>query len=320
MKKFSVLTIAMLCVSIFTMGQNEEFKPGGKPFMKIFTNYNATFSDGESASAFAIERFYLGYEYAFSENLSAKANFDIGDPGVGKLEMTAYVKNAYLKYKVSNLTVNFGMISTTQFKVQEGAWGYRYLEKSFQDAYKFNASADLGVSVAYKFCDAFSADFIIQNGEGYKKLEADSTFRYGLGATIEPISNLTGRVYYDFSTKETTQSSIATFIGYANDQFSISAEYMKQLNASFNEDHDLNGVSLYATVNASKKVKFFGRFDDLSSNNDWNLSKDGQLVLLGIEYAPVKGVKLAPNFRNWNPADDNKAASTSLFLNCEIKF
>ena len=304
----------------------EEFKPGGKPFMKVFSNYHATFSDGESTSAFELNRLYLGYEYAFSKTWSAKANFDIGDPGVGKLQMTAYVKNAYLRYKENNFTVNFGLIGTNQFKLQEDFWGNRYIEKSFQDKYGFNSSADLGASVAYKFCDAFSADFIVANGEGYKKLEADSTMRYGFGATIKPVKKLTGRVYYDFSSKETTLSSIATFVGYEAGNFAFGAEYNKQMNNGFKEDHDLNGTSFYANYKASKKVKLFARYDNLSSNKlngattDWNLSKDGELYIVGLEVAPVKGVKIAPNFSGWSPADDSKAFSSTFILNFEFKF
>lgn len=326
MKKVNVLLVAMLCFVLTAMSQTDGFKPGGKPFMKIFSNYHTTFSDGESASAFELSRVYLGYEYNFNENFSAKANIDVADPGVGGLEMTAYVKNAYLKYKASNFTVNFGLISTTQFKLQESAWGYRYIEKSFQDAYKFNSSADLGVSVAYKFSDVISADVILVNGEGYKKLQGDSAMRTGFGVTITPVKKLTGRVYYDFISKDNTQSSLAIFVGYTAADFSVGAEYNQQFNAGFKDNRELSGMSFYGTVKASSKVKLYARFDNLYSNtvagssNDWNLSKDGQLYLVGFEYAPVKGVKLAPNFRGWNPADDNNKFSTSIFLNCEIKF
>lgn len=326
MKKISLLLIAILFTSLMGFSQTEEFKPSGKPFMKIFTNYHSTFSDGNSFSAFEVDRVYLGYEYAFSKNFSAKANFDIGDPGVGKLHMTAYVKNALLKYNSNNFTAQLGLISTNQFSVQESAWGYRYIEKSFQDAYKFNSSADLGASVAYKFNDIFSVDAIIANGEGYKNLQTDSVFRTGFGVTINPIKKLTTRVYYDFSTNVNTQSSIATFVGYKADKFSVGAEYNHQFNVGFNDSNELSGTSFYATVKASDKLNVFARYDQLMSNtisgdlNDWNISKDGQLFIAGFEYAPVKGVKLAPNFKGWNPTDTSKAFSSSFFLNCEIKF
>ncbi|MCW0484818.1 porin [Gaoshiqia sediminis] len=327
MKRISVLTLVMLCMTLLGQSQTtEEFKPGGKPFMTIFSNYHTKVSDGNSASAFELTRLYLGYDYKFSKNFSAKATIDIGDPGVGGLQMTAYVKNAFATYKLDKLSVNFGLISTTQFKVQEDAWGYRYLAKSFQDEYKFNASADLGISVAYKFSDFVSADVIVANGEGYKKLQADSVVRTGFGVTVSPVEKLTGRVYYDFSSKEQTLSSLATFVGYAGDKFSVGAEYNQQFNNGFKENHDLNGASVYATVTASKKVKVFGRYDNLSSNKltgeteKWNLSKNGELFIAGVEYAPVKGVKVAPNFQGWSPAAGSQDFTSTFILNCEFKF
>ncbi|MGQ7869786.1 hypothetical protein [Sunxiuqinia sp. sy24] len=327
MKRIGVLVMVMLGMIALGQAQTaDEFKPTGKPVMRIFSNYHSTFSDGESASAFELTRVYLGYQHQFSNELSGTVIFDVADPGVGGLKMAAYVKNAYLKYHTGNFTANFGMIATTQFKVQESAWGYRYLYKSLQDEHKYNASADLGVSLAYKFSDFVSADVIMSNGEGYKKVQADSTFRTGFGVTIHPVKKLTGRVYYDFISKENTQSSLATFVGYKADDFSLGAEYNQQYNAGFKEDHDLSGTSFYGTWNASSKIKVFARYDKLFSNalagssSDWNRSKDGQLFLAGLEFTPVKGVKLAPNFQGWSPADDSKDFSASLFLNCEIKF
>ncbi len=326
MKKVSALSFILLCVSMLSFSQTEEFEPGGKPFMKIFSNYQATFSDGETNSAFELKRVYLGYEYNFSENFSAKANLDVGDPGVGNLQMTAYVKNAYVKYNEGDFSVSFGLISTTQFKVQEKYWGYRYMAKSFQDEFRFNSSADLGLSAAYNFSEAISTDLIIANGEGYKQLQADSTLRYGLGVTLTPVKKITGRVYYDFSTNEETQSSIVTFLGYADDVFSMGAEYNKMLNYQFNDGQDRTGTSFYATVRANNKLKFFMRYDNLSSNKldgeteNWDIGNDGQWIIAGLEYSPVRGVKIAPNYRGWNPEDSNKAFSSTLMFNFEIKF
>jgi hypothetical protein len=79
-------------------------------------------------------------------------------------------------------------------------------------------------------------------------------------------------------------------------------------------------------LKASKKVKVFARWDKLSSNTlsgepfSWNYSKDGQAVIAGIEYSPVKGVKLAPNFKGWSPNDESKPFVSNLFLSCEFKF
>ena len=57
----------------------------------------------------------------------------------------------------------------------------------------------------------------------------------------------------------------------------------------------------------------------LKSKEDWNKSKDGDMILVGLQYAPCKGVKVSPNFRLWLPSDSEKKTEPSVFLNLEIK-
>jgi hypothetical protein len=249
----------------------------------------------------------------------------VADPNSGGLEMTAFAKNAFLNYHTSRLSVFFGIIPTTQFKVQEDFWGARYLEKSYQDAWGFNASADLGVSAAYRITDFLSADVIVANGEGYKKLASDSVVRTGFGITLKPVQKLVTRAYYDFSSKDQTLSSVALFAGYAAERFSIAAEYNKQWNNGFREEHDLYGPSFYGSWQACKKLKVLARYDKLMSNTltgtdtDWNLSRDGELFLAGVEFPVTKGIKLSPNIRGWNPAAPEQDFRTSVYFNVEIK-
>ncbi len=325
MKKSVLTTLVVLCITFMAMSQepNEAFKPHGKPIIRVFSNFHSTFSDGSSASAFEVTRVYLGYEHYFSEDFSGTVVFDVADPGVGKLQMTAFVKNAYLNYKHDNLSVDFGVIPTTYYKLQEGFWGYRYLQKVFQDEYGLNPSADLGTSASYKFSDAFSADLAVTNGEGYKKLQGDNIFKTAFGLTITPVKELIVRGVIDVMNNETTY---AGFFGYKGSKLSLAAEYNYQKNFAMVEGHDLFGPSFYGTVKLSKKAKFFARFDDLQSNTpsgnegNWNLAKDGKLFMAGFEFAPVSGIKLSPNYRGWSPADNSQPFASTLMLNCEIKF
>ena len=82
-----------------------------------------------------------------------------------------------------------------KFNFQEKFWGYRYAMKSFQDGYKFGSSADLGLSATYKFASWISADAIIVNGEGYKKIQKNDGLNYGLGVTLTPVKGLSVRLY-----------------------------------------------------------------------------------------------------------------------------
>ncbi len=326
MKKIVITLILGLLAGNFAYSQtNKDFEPSGKASVKIFTNFHSNFSDGESQQAFEITRAYFGYGYNFSKHFSGKILLDVGNPGVGGLQMTAYLKNAMVTYKQNGLTVNFGLIGLSQFSIQEKAWGYRYLYKSFQDEHKFGSSADLGLHIAYKFDKAFSMDFTIVNGEGYKKIESDSTLRVGIGATVNPIKELSLRGYYDVIKKDdVSQQSLAFFAGYKGKDFSMGAEYNKQMNNKNIDGKDLTGFSIYGTIKLDNKWKFFGRFDDLASNelteNDWNIAKDGNVIIAGFEYTPVKGLKISPNYQGWNPKDESKKYMTGIFMNLEIAF
>ena len=328
MKKLILLWLfipGLLSVA-YSQEKTDDFKPNGKPLALIFTNFNTSFSDGETMKRFEITRAYLGYEYNFSKEFYAKLVLDVGDPKVGGLQMTAYLKNAYLQYKKNNFTASAGMISTTQFKVSEKIWGLRYIEKSYQDAYKFNSSADIGFNIDYKFADFLSADFSIINGEGYKVLQNDNYVRPGLGITAKPIKNITARIFADNMGDTIKQQSLATFLAYTGKKLVIGAEYNYQKNFGMRDGQDLYGTSFYATFKASKNILLFGRFDDLKSktiegeSNPWQINKDGKLIMAGIEYSPIKGVKIAPNYRYWGPANESTPATSYVYFNLELKF
>jgi hypothetical protein len=194
--------------------------------------------------------------------------------------------------------------------------------KDFQDMYKFGHSADLGISVSYKFNGFISADAIIVNGEGYKKLQKQDGLNYGLGVTLTPINGLSVRFYGSLNeaagdSQENT-SNFAAFIGYKGDGFSVGAEYNAMKNASFADGANQHGYSVFSTVKLSEKTEIFARYDDLCSKDDWNIAKDEQVAVLGAQFKLGKYVKLAPNFRMSMPkasgADNTYAGYVSFYF------
>ena len=109
-KNILILSLNLfLCINLTAQENvNSEFKPSGKPYAKIFTNFHNGLSENNNNSEFQIKRAYLGYLYDLSTNFSTKIVFDIGNPtNSSKYERTAYVKNAYLTYHKNKLSVNF---------------------------------------------------------------------------------------------------------------------------------------------------------------------------------------------------------------------
>jgi hypothetical protein len=228
MKGIYINLLLVITSIITTLGQeseDSEFKPSGSPFARIYTNFNTQVSEGENETAFEITRAYLGYEYNFSSNFSAKINLDFGDPELGKFQHVAYLKYAYLNYMNRNLSIYFGMIKTSLFEIQEKIWGHRYILKSFQDEYNFESSADIGISLSYKINDIISIDAILVNGEGYKSVQLDSTYRGGAGITVTPFQSLILRGYFDYEKKDETLINFASFIGYSDDVLAAGLEF-----------------------------------------------------------------------------------------------
>lgn len=314
-----LLAVVFSTANIFAQEETkEEFKPSGSPLVKIFTNYHYNFTDEENG--FQLTRAYFGYKYNLSENFSTVLTLDVGDPGGNsKLKQTAYLKNAALTYKKGKITANFGLIGTKQFKLQEKNWGHRYIYKSFQDEHGFNSSADMGADIEYKTCDFFSFDAFIYNGEGYKKLQSDNSYKSGAGFTINPMKELTIRLVYDIQMYgKNIENMAAVFVGYDNKKFRLGAEY-NMLFDSDNIDEMLKGMSFYGTYNINEKYAVFARFDNLTANTFIN-SDFGSAIIGGLQYTPVKNVNISLNYQGWMHEDDSNEMINMAYLNLEYKF
>ena len=326
MKTKLILAGILACIGMSAQAQNSKVEePKGKAIVQVFGNFHTGFGNENDNRGFELERTYLGYEYNLGKGLTVKGVMDIGKSSdVSDYQRIAYIKNAMVQWKTGNLTLSGGLISTTQFNFQEKFWGYRYIMKSFQDQYKFGNSADLGLSAAYKLADWITADAIIVNGEGYKKIQKNDGLNYGLGVTLTPAKGFQIRLYGGLNESEEDDneeiSNLAAFVGYKCNEFTIGAEYNYMANVSNKEDADLSGYSIFASANLSKETSLFARFDDLHSKHDWNISKDESAAIFGAQFKLGKYVKVAPNFRMSKPKADGAKNSCYAYVNCYVGF
>jgi hypothetical protein len=341
MKKILISALSLMFVSLTISAQNssnsqDSFKPSGKPIVTVFSDFANTSSNGNSNNAIELSRAYFGYGYNFSQDFSGKVVFDIannaaaGTTAPGVSAFTAFLKNAYAEYSHGIVKANFGLIGTTMFSLQESTWGKRYMYKSFQDNYGFGNSADLGASVKLQFIPEVSLDLAVFNGEGYKKVQADSTMQFAAGLTLQPIKNLYVRAYYDYLNKQSyltskvAQTSFNVFVGYKSDKGTLAAEYNTQNGNKNTTDHNLSGLSVYGTLPFAGQFTAIARFDDLMSSKvgtatiGWNTATDGQVYMAGVEYAPVKGIQITPNVRYSKLTAGTTA--TSLNVNVGMSF
>lgn len=296
-------------------------EPKGKAIIQVFTNFHSGFGTTKNERGFDLDRSYLGYEYALGKGLKVKGVMDIGrSSDVNDFQRIAYIKNAQLTWTHKNLSINGGLISTKQFGLQEKFWGNRYILKSFQDQYGFGHSADLGVSVDYKFTEWFSADLIMANGEGYKKIQVKDGLLYGAGITFTPVKGLTLRAYGSLNEAADKTGkdmyNLSTFVGYKNNFFSIGGEYNMVYHHKNISDNDFQGMSVYGSVKLSKTIYLFARYDRLFSNKEINKEKEENAVTGGVEFKACKYVKIAPNFRYSDNAHNDKGERYTAYISC----
>jgi hypothetical protein len=198
--------------------------------------------------------------------------------------------------------------------------------KTIADEYRFGSSADLGANINYVFNNYIDADFTVMNGEGYNSLQMDDIFKYGFGATLRFPKNFTSRVFYDFTHNEIYETTLLLFVSYDfNKKWNIAGEYLIRKNESWNENHDRNGLSVYGKYNITGKYQLFARYDMVRSNipkgeiNPWDLADDGTALVAGVQFNPIKNVKMALNYHDWYPWAANAEGGGFIYLDLEVK-
>ena len=309
---------------------SSRFVATGKPLMTIYSNFHSEFSQGHTGRAgFALTRVYLGYKYDFHPNFTAAVKLDIGSPddiGISGLKRYAYFKNAYLEYHTERFRWSFGLVSTKMFKLSEKYWGHRYISKPFLDQYRFGPSADLGMVISYKILPSLTADFSLLNGEGYTRLQVDTAFKYALGLTWQPLKKWIIRGYGDLYHHAFNRSVLSLFSGYKSDHLTIGTEFSYYLNAGPEKMMDKWGASASFSWALSDRLQYFGRLDFLNAclrngeREPWDLSGRGSGFITGLQYTPVKHVRMAFTWRSWTPVTISRVPSDWIFINLEVHF
>lgn len=157
-----------------------------------------------------------------------------------------------------------------------------------------------------------------------RKFKKNNGLNYGLGVTLTPLKGFQIRLYGGLNEGDEDSkkniTNMAAFMGYKCEKFTIGAEYNYLMNASFKDDCDQKGYSIFASVNLSKETAIYARFDDLYSKNNWNYANDESTAILGAQFKLGKYVKIAPNFRVSMPKLDGSKESYSAFINCYFGF
>ncbi len=310
-------------------GDTTAFRRGGAPIITIFSNFHNEFTpEGQGRTGFALTRVYLGYRYDLHPHFTTVVKLDIGSPDdlgiTSSIRRYAYFKNAYLEYHTGGFSWSFGLVNTVMFKLSEKYWGHRYIAKSFMDAYHFGPSADLGMVLSYRFRPTLEADLSMLNGEGYTRLQVDSTFKYAVGITWQAGERWVVRAYADLYHRAFSRSVVSLFTGYRSDHLTAGWEIDHYFNAGPARLDDKWGASFSFSWKLPYDLQYFLRLDHINDGTRdrkevWDPLSPATGLITGMQYSPVRGVSLALTWRHLTPVTIRRPSTNWLFINLMIK-
>ena len=266
------------------------------------------YTDKEEAESFSLKRVYLTFSKAISEELSVTIQTDVDSESSPQ---NIYLKNAKADWKTLNGTVVIGLQGMNMFKIQEMNWGKRYLDKTVMDRFKYSSSADMGIGY-YHSKDKLHGSILMTNGTGFKKSEDDSHkklslqliygdsklsksdgFNVGAVFSHEPYEREGEVGIPEQPTGEHTKKVFGMFGGYAKNNLRIGAEW-NQLEDSglLDGNYNDNLSSFYINYAFNPKNTLVMKHDMVSGN------KDANYTVVAVEFAPTKGLNVAPNVRS----------------------
>ena len=312
MKK--ILLLSLFVITIYGQGQ----------FSGV-TYFDYTYDlskDAVNDAGFGLKRVYFTYQQELSDNISYKFQTDID---YKSSPFNVYLKNAKIDWNSSIGKITLGMQGMNIFNVTEKTWGFRFLQKSPMDKYKFSSSADMGIVYSGKI-NNLNYSFMYTNGSGYKENENDEHkkisaqlvygekklvkkdgFNIGTSFSIEP---------YDHESGETKNKTLMAFYGgYAGNGLRIGAEFDTHTDDGADTTQQI--MAGYASYKLSDKLEalvYVDMYDpDTSTENDGNTD-----MIIGVNFRPEKGLTITPNLRTSTP--DEGDATTMFMLNFEFKF
>ena len=327
MRKGLLLLAVILCsTSVYTQTPENEFKPSGKILSQVFGDYfyvltadtgigklSKTFLNKPSGmTGFQFKRVTLGYEYNWTPQITTFIKIETNDNALSADNtMSFFLKDAYLKYKINAFTeFCLGIQPTFSFETSEQYWGLRYVEKTILDLRSIEPARDFGISVRGKFSAGSPFSYIVMAGDNsYVRPETDKYKKLYGKLGYSPFNGLDFCYYSDYAFlaekngKPSNELVQAVFAGYKNEKISVGLEtFLKTTgNGYMTPDSmftNLNGmgISVFGSVNISKKIACFARYDFYDPNINAGSTNDRRyFATAGLSWTPVANINFSPN-------------------------
>lgn len=309
----TIATMALLLLLSAALCAGEE-KDNGKISGLVFgdaywvaANHDPGIQD---QNGFWIRRIYFTYDRNLSQDFSMRFRLEANSAGdfTTKATLEPKVKDAYLKWKSGRHSLLAGISPSPTWNFVENAWGYRWVEKTPLDLYKFGSSRDFGLAAQGSLDAAKKVNYhlMIGNGNGEStESNKGKKFMGSLRAQLGDYVTLEGYGDFDDRPGRTDRYTGQGFLTFAGDSWRagvLFAHQTRRTNAG--SDLQLQVGSVFAAARLGNKVWAIARVDrQFDPNPDaegisylpFASAARSTLIIAGLDIAPVENVRLSPN-------------------------
>ena len=320
--KYLIILLTYISISIAADG-----KIGGVTYFD--------YTNSKEKSAFVLKRQYFSYGIDISDEVKFRVVFDVGRTDVGTVlredggeksedtRLVAFLKKAQIDHRTSYGKISMGLIGMNTYNIQEKNWGYRFIEKSAIDKYKFSSTADLGIGFSRVLVNQLKMSLQVVNGEGYKNPQSDKYHKIAFNSTygehnlVKNSGFNAGVVYTTEQTDDKPNSMASLFGGFAGMGLRLGGQFNMLKKGGIESQI----ISVSSNYSMTDKLDAFVRYDMFDPNTDeidgW---KDNSTYLIaGTQLSCGNGLLVAPNIRMESYEDDSDSA-TEYKINFQFKF
>lgn len=337
-KKSMEFTLAVLLLLISTHTLKAEGKFSGLMFGDYY--YTVAHHDAaiKSNNGFWFRRIYFTYDNTLTDKIAMRFRLEMNSPGDFKTSTTLipFVKDAYLSARIGKHTLMLGLISTPLYDNLDDYWGYRPMEKTPVDLFKFGNSREFGIGLkgALDAKKKLTYTVIAGNGAGLKAETDHGKAVYGR-LNFQPVPALFFELYADYTNlgNNNSASILQAFAGvkgkWGRSGFNAGIRNAKQADSR----SDMKFISVFIVGKLNPKIELVGRYDRMLDANPNNSKIDyipmasnakANVLLAGIGWSWNENVKVIPNvkyvFYDAPESGDKPQADLYTYLTLYFKF
>jgi hypothetical protein len=274
MKKVSMVLLIAFAIALIPASGLAQFKPESgqiKGYMAAEYYWNFNHNTGEiddggfqGRHGFWFRRIYFTYNNSLSDTVKMRLRFEMNSPGdfTSSSTLNSFVKDAYLSFKLGGgASLIAGIQGPPSFGLEEDTWGWRPLEKTPLDLYKWTSSRDFGVAI--KGGETLAYHFMF--GQGSSNKAETNTGKKFFGSLAYKSNGFVAEAMaqYDRAKDGDDDIILKGFGAYTGDWGRVGLMYANRSYKKEGADDSLvyNVLSAFAVIKAGEKVELIGRYD-----------------------------------------------------------